>query len=111
MNIKKGDIVVIRRGKDRGTPDKPRTGKVLHVFPIKNRLIVEGVNIIGRHSRPTRRNPKGGIVKKEAPIHRSKVALFCKSCSAPTKVSYKVIEETEGKKSKIRLCRKCGEAI
>jgi large subunit ribosomal protein L24 len=111
MNIKKGDIVVIRRGKDRGTPDKPKTGKVLHVFPAKNRLIIEGVNIIGRHSRPSRRNPKGGIVRKEAPIHRAKVALFCRSCSAPTKVSYKILEETEGKKTKIRLCRRCGEAI
>jgi large subunit ribosomal protein L24 len=111
MNIKKSDIVVIRRGKDRGTPDKPKTGKVLHVFPEKNRMIVEGVNIIGRHSRPSRRNPKGGIVRKEAPIHRSKVALFCKTCSAPTKISYKMIEETEGKKSKLRICRKCGEAI
>ncbi|MCX6826976.1 MAG: 50S ribosomal protein L24 [candidate division Zixibacteria bacterium] len=111
MNIKKGDIVVIRRGKDRGTSDKPKTGKVLHVFPSKNRLIIEGVNLMARHTRPSRRNPKGGIVRKEAPIHRAKVALFCKSCSAPTKVSYKILEETEGKKTKIRLCRKCGEAL
>jgi len=111
MNIKKGDIVVIRRGKDRGTADKPKTGRVLHVFPVDNRLIVEGTNMIGRHSRPSRRNPKGGIVRKEAPIQRANVALFCKTCSAATKVSYKVVEETEGKKSKFRLCRKCGEAI
>ncbi|MEW6014801.1 MAG: 50S ribosomal protein L24 [Candidatus Zixiibacteriota bacterium] len=111
MNIRKGDIVVIRRGKDRGTVEKPRTGKVLHVFPGSNRLIIEGVNIIARHSRPTRRNPKGGIVRKEAPIHRANVALFCKACSAPTRISHKVIEDTDGKKSKVRLCRRCGEAL
>jgi large subunit ribosomal protein L24 len=111
MNIKKGDIVAIRRGKDRGSPDKPKTGRVLHVYPSENRLLVEGVNIIARHARPTRRNPKGGIVRKEAPVHRSIVALFCKSCSAATKVSYKVVEETDGKKIKLRLCRKCGEAL
>jgi large subunit ribosomal protein L24 len=111
MNIKKDDVVVVRRGKDRGTPDKPKTGKVLHVFPGTNRLIIEGVNIISRHSRPTRRNPKGGIIRKEGPIHRSNVALFCKSCSGPAKISYKVVQETGGTRKKVRYCRKCGEAI
>ena len=57
MRIKKGDIVVIRRGKDRGAGDKPRTGKVLHVFTKNNRLIVESINMINRHTRPTRTNP------------------------------------------------------
>jgi large subunit ribosomal protein L24 len=110
MRIKKGDTVVIRRGRDRGDADKPKTGKVLHVFPGRNRLIVEGVNLISRHTRPTQKNPKGGVVRKEAPIHRSNVALYCKSCNAATKISFKVIDE-EGRTSKIRLCRKCGEAI
>jgi large subunit ribosomal protein L24 len=111
MNIKKNDTVIIRRGRDRGTADKPKTGRVLHVFPAKHRLIVEGVNMIGRHTRPNRQNPKGGIVRKEGTIHRSNVALFCKTCAGATKVSFKVIDEAEGKKSKIRLCRKCGESI
>ena len=110
MNIKKGDTVVVRRGKYRGRPDKPKTGKVLHVFPVENRLIIEGVNIISRHTKPTQKNPKGGIVKKESTINRSNVALFCKGCSAPTKVSYKILEEG-GRKKKIRFCRKCGEAL
>jgi len=111
MRIKKGDTVVIRRGKYRSREEgKYKTGKVLHVFPASNRLIVEGVNMISRHTRPSQSNPKGGIVKKEAPIHRSNVALFCKSCSAPTRISYKVLEG-DGRKEKIRLCRKCGEAI
>jgi large subunit ribosomal protein L24 len=111
MNIKKDDIVVIRRGKDRGTPDKPRTGKVLAVFPSSNRLIVEGINLIGRHTRPSQKNPKGGIVKKEAPIHRSNVALYCKSCSAPAKISQKVLAESDGARRKVRYCSRCGESI
>jgi large subunit ribosomal protein L24 len=112
MNIKKGDMVVVRRGKYRSQePGKYKTGKVLHVFPGSNRLIIEGVNLISRHTKPSQRNPKGGIVRKEAPIHRSNVALFCRSCSAPTKVSFKVLEETVGQNRKVRFCRKCGEAI
>ncbi len=110
MRIKKGDTVVIRRGRDRGTADKLKTGKVLHVFPGRDRVIIEGINLMKRHTRPTQRNPKGGVVIKEAPIHRSNIALFCKSCDAPTKISFKVID-SDDKSSKIRLCRKCGEAI
>jgi large subunit ribosomal protein L24 len=83
---------------------------VLHVFTKTNRLIVEGVNMISRHSRPTRQNPKGGIVRKEAPIHRSNVAFYNKSISAPTKVSHKIIEDG-GKATKIRICRKTGEQL
>jgi len=112
MNIKKGDTVVVRRGKYRSREKgKYKTGKVLHVFVHSNRLIIEGVNLISRHTRPSQKNPKGGIVKKEAPISRSNVALFCRSCSAPTKVSFKILAETDGSNKKIRLCRKCGEAI
>lgn len=112
MNIKKGDIVVIRRGKYRSRElGKHKTGKVLHVFPKSNRLIVEGINMISRHTRPSQKSPKGGIIKKEAPIQRSNVALFCRSCSAPTKVGFKILEESDGTKTKIRLCRKCGEAM
>lgn len=110
MNIKKGDIVAILAGRDRSTGGKLKTAKVLAVFPRNNRLIVEGVNMISRHTQPTQRNPKGGIVRKEATIHRSNVALYCKTCSVPTKVSYKVMS-AEGKKKKVRICRKCGEAI
>ena len=110
MRIKKGDTVVILTGRDRGTSEKPKTGKVLAVFPESNRLIVEGVHLISRHTRPTQRNPKGGIVRKESTIHRSNVAIFCKTCNAPTKVGYKMLEESESNK-KLRICRKCGEAI
>jgi len=105
MNIKKGDTVYIRRGKDRG-----KTGKVLHVSTKTNRLIIEGINMIARHSRPTQQNPKGGVVRKEGPVHRSNVAFYNKSISAPTKVSFKIIDDG-GKMSKIRICRKTGEQL
>lgn len=68
--IKKGDQVVVLSGKDRG-----RSGRVLRVMPKKDRLVVEGVNVIKRHTRPSQRNPKGGILEKEAPIHISNVKL------------------------------------
>ncbi|MBI3873061.1 MAG: 50S ribosomal protein L24 [candidate division Zixibacteria bacterium] len=68
--IKKGDVVLVIAGSDRG-----RSGRVLRVFPDKGRLVVEGVNMIKRHTRPSQRNPKGGIVEKEAPVHISNVKL------------------------------------
>jgi len=68
--IKKGDVVVVLAGSDKG-----KSGRVLRVYPSKDRLVVEGVNMIKRHTRPTQRNPKGGIVAKEAAIHVSNVKL------------------------------------
>lgn len=111
MRIKKGDIVAIIKGRDRVAGDKPKTGKVLAVFPHTNRLIVEGVHMISRHTRPTQKTPQGGIVKKETSIHRSNVAIYCKTCSAPTKIAYKVLGDDAGKEKKQRICRKCGEAL
>jgi len=107
MRIKKGDSVLVIAGDDRG-----KTGKVLKVFPDKNRAIVEGVNFIKRHSRQTRRAQKGGIIEKEAPVNVSNLLVFCSKCSSPTKVSFKVLQgETGEKPSKVRICRKCGEII
>lgn len=107
MNIKKGDTVYIVSGNDRG-----KTAKVLHVFPDRNRLIVEGVNMIKRHSRPTQRNRKGGIITKEGTIHRSNVKVYCGSCSSPTRVSHRVVEAKGSKgKAKIRCCRSCGAEL
>ena len=67
-HVKKGDVVLVLSGADKG-----KSGRVLRVIPDKDRVVVEGVNMIKRHSRPTQRNPKGGIVEKEAPIHISNV--------------------------------------
>lgn len=107
MRIKKGDSVLVIAGDDRG-----KMGKVLKVFLDKNRAIVEGVNFIKRHTRQTRRVQKGGIIEKEAPVHISNLLVYCTKCSSPTRVSFKVLEgEGEGKSSKVRICRKCGEII
>ncbi len=106
MNIKKGDMVTIISGNQKG-----KVGKVLHVDPVKNRLIVEGVHMIKRHARPTRQNPKGGIITKEAPINRSNVKLHCSSCNSPTRAGSKILDIKGSKVTKTRFCRKCGAEL
>ncbi|MCG9967859.1 50S ribosomal protein L24 [Pelotomaculum terephthalicicum JT] len=102
IHVRKGDTVLVVTGKSAG-----KKGKVLEVIPAKNKLIIEGVNIVKRHSKPTQKLPQGGILEKEAPIHSSNVMLFCNKCNTPTRVGKKVLENGE----KERVCKKCGEAI
>lgn len=102
VHVRKGDTVVVITGKYAG-----RKGKVLSVDPQKSRVIVEGVNIVKRHTRPTRQLSQGGIVEKEAPIHSSNVMLWCGRCERPTRVGRRVLENGR----KVRYCKKCGEAI
>jgi large subunit ribosomal protein L24 len=102
-NIKKGDTVVVIAGDDKDVK-KPRT--VLEVIIDKGRVVVEGVNIITKHTKPSARNTKGGIVKKEAPIHISNVMLWDAKAGAPAKI--KRVRE-EGKL--VRISKKSGEAI
>lgn len=102
-NIKKGDSVVVIAGDDKDLK-KPR--KVLSVIVDKGRIVVEGVNIITKHSKPSARNTKGGIIKKEAPIHISNVMLWDAKTSAPTKVKR---SREEGKL--VRIAKKSGEVI
>src|ERR1700752_652354 len=86
--IKKNDEVFILRGKDRG-----KTGRVLIVNPKDQKVVVEGIQMIKRHTRPNpQRNIKGGIVEKEAPIHISNVAIVCKNCKELTRLGSKVLE-------------------
>ncbi len=107
MKIRKNDNVIVIAGNARG-----KTGKVLKVFPDKDRIIVEGVNIIKRHTRPSQRNPQGGIVQKEAPIHVSNVMLLDPKTNQPTRVGMKVIkDETTGKKSRVRVAKATGETF
>lgn len=101
MNIRKGDTVLVIRGKYKGV-----RGKVLRAMPRENRLIVERVNLQKKHQRPTKDLPQGGIIEREGPINRSAVMLVCPACSRPIRVGYKFVD---GKK--VRYCRKCGEAI
>ena len=89
MKIRKNDMVVITTGKDSG-----KRGRVLRVLPVKNRLIVEGVNLIKRHTRPNpQKNIKGGIVEREASIHVSNVMLIDPDSSQPTRVGFRVYDD------------------
>jgi large subunit ribosomal protein L24 len=97
--IRRNDTVVVTAGKDSG-----KRGRVLKVLPVENRLIVEGVNIIRRHTRPNpQRNVKGGIVEREAALHASNVQLVCPECGARTRIGHRVLNDGR----KIRICRKC----
>jgi len=97
--IRKNDNVLVITGKNRGA-----RGRVLRIDPAKNRLIVEGVNIIKRHTKPNpQKNIKGGVVEREASIHASNVQLVCPECGKQTRVGRKVL----GDGRKVRICRKC----
>ena len=101
--IRRNDQVVVTAGKDNG-----KRGRVLRVLPLKNRLIVEGVNMIKRHTRPNpQRNIKGGIVEREASLHASNVQLVCPECGKMTRVGRRVL----GDGRKVRVCRKCDGVV
>jgi len=96
--IRKGDSVIVVSGKGKG-----RKGKVLKIDPKKQRLIVESVNLLKRATKPTKNNPKGGIIQKESPVHISNVMLICSSCSKPTRPGHLIAKDG----TKVRICRKC----
>lgn len=100
-SIRTGDRVAVLAGKDKG-----KQAKVLAVFPHKERVVVERVNLVKKATRPTQRNMKGGILEIEAPIHVSNVALVCPKCSQPTRIGRK----REGG-TRVRVCKKCGNDI
>ena len=100
--IKKNDTVVALAGKDKG-----KIGKVLSVFPGRNRALVEGINLVKKHQRRAREEDKGGIVKKEASINLSNLAIFCKGCDRPTKVGFDVLKDG----TKTRFCKRCKEVF
>jgi len=102
VHVRKGDTALVITGKNAG-----KKGKVLSVIPDKSRVIIEGVNVIKRHSRPTQKVPQGGILQREAPVHSSNVMLFCNKCNSPTRVGKNILENGE----KVRICKKCGESI
>lgn len=105
MKIHKNDNVMVIAGNARG-----KSGKVLKVYPDKERIIIEGVNIIKRHTRPGQKNPQGGIVQREAPIHVSNVMLIDPKSNQVTRVGMKVVkDETTGKKRRMRVARATGE--
>lgn len=100
--IRRNDQVIVTTGRDRG-----KRGRVIKVIPEKNRLIVEGVNIVKRHTRPNpQRNIKGGILEREAPLHASNVQIVCPECGKMTRVGHRI----QGDR-KVRICRKCEGVI
>lgn len=101
LRIKKGDTVYVNAGNDKG-----KTGKVLTVIPAKDRVIVEGVNVVSKHTKPNAKQPQGGIIKQEAGIHVSNVQLIDPAQNKQTRVGYKFVD---GKK--IRYAKKSGEEI
>jgi large subunit ribosomal protein L24 len=100
-HVKKNDLVIVQTGKDKG-----KTGKVLRIAKKKDRLIVEKVNMIKRHVKPSQKT-KGGVIEKESLIHVSNVMIFCEKCSKPVRTGKKILED--GKK--VRFCKKCNEVI
>ncbi len=102
MQIRRNDSVIVISGKERG-----KTGKVLRVHREENSVIIERVNLVKRHTKPRGPQQPGGIVEKEAAIDASNVMILCDKCNAPVRVGRKML--SDGKK--IRICRRCKEAL
>ncbi|MBM4404191.1 MAG: 50S ribosomal protein L24 [Candidatus Cloacimonetes bacterium] len=101
LRIKKGDYVVVLSGDDKG-----KKGRVLKAFPKDKKVIVEKVNMIKKHTKPSQRNPQGGIVSKEAPVYASKVMLFSDKLNTVTKPVF-----VQREKKRIRVCKKTGDEL
>jgi large subunit ribosomal protein L24 len=98
MKLRKGDEVQVTTGKDRG-----RRGEITRVFPEDGRVIVDGINLVKKHQKPTRATMQGGIIDKEMPIQVSNVSIWCGDCKKATRIGYRFDNG-----AKIRICRKCG---
>ena len=102
LGIRKDDTVIVTLGKEKG-----KRGRVLVVTPAKDGILVERVNLVKRHMKPSKRYQQGGIIEKEAPVKISNVMLVCPKCDKPVRFGNKVLET--GKK--VRVCKKCKEVI
>jgi large subunit ribosomal protein L24 len=102
MNIRKDDTVQVLTGDDKG-----RTGRVLRVLTDKGKVVVEGINRVYKHMKPSRRNPQGGRLSKEMPVDVSNVALFCPNCRRGVRVARRINDDG----SKDRACKKCGRSL
>ena len=100
--VRKGDRVVVIAGKDRG-----KSGKVLQVSRERWRVTIEKINMIKRHTRPTRQMQQGGIIEREGKLHISNVMLICSKCARGVRVGHQILED----KKKVRICRRCGEFL
>ena len=99
VDIKKDDMVKVLQGKDRG-----KEGEVMRAFPAEGKVIVDGVNVVKKHQKPTRSTMQGGIIDKDMPLPAAAVALMCPACGKPTRIGFR--RDDQGRK--VRVCRKCG---
>lgn len=106
MLIRRGDTVVVIKGSD-AAADHSTIAKVLQVFPEKNKVLVEGVNLVWRHVRPSRRNPRGGRIQKEMPISVANVMLYCPTCQRGVRVGRRYLPDG----TKERYCKKCKNSL
>ena len=102
FSLKKNDLVMVISGKEKG-----KSGRILRVFPQKNRVLIEKINFVKRHTRPSGQMRQGGILEKEAHIHISNVMIVCEKCNLPIRFGKKILDD--GKK--VRVCKKCGEVL
>ncbi len=101
MKIKKGDLVRVIYGKDKG-----KEGKVEKVYPTKNLVLIQGINLYKKHIKKSEKIPQGAIVSIPRPLDASKVMVICKSCQKPSRVGYQIKKD-----NKIRICKKCGSQL
>jgi len=104
MHVHKNDTVLVISGNSRG-----KSGKVLRVVPDKEKVLVEGVNVRKRHTRPSAKMPSGGILEREMPVHSSNVMVVCPKCNKASRVGYATVAATAGRKQKMRVCKNCNE--
>ncbi len=102
MHVKKDDLVQVIAGKEKG-----KSGKVVRVLPERGQVMVESLNVVKRHTRPTRGGAQGGIVEKEAPLDASNVQILCKACNKPARTGIRLLEDG----SKVRFCKKCNDIL
>ncbi|GBE36241.1 50S ribosomal protein L24 [bacterium BMS3Bbin07] len=102
LKIKKSDKVIVISGKEKG-----KQGRILSIMPKKNRVIIERVNMIKRHMKPSRQYSQGGIIEKEGTLHISKIMLVCPRCQKPSRISNHILDDGR----KVRLCKRCKEVI
>lgn len=102
IDIKKNDRVMVIAGKDKG-----KSGRVIRVLPGKNQLMVEKINFIKRHTKPTQKLKHGGVIEKESPINASNVKLLCPKCDKATRIAHRILQDGKN----LRYCKSCGEAL
>ncbi|MEW6419639.1 MAG: 50S ribosomal protein L24 [Nitrospirota bacterium] len=102
QSIRKNDTVVVITGREKG-----KKGRVLSVYPSKSRILIERINMIRKHMKPSKKYTQGGIIEKESPLHISNVMLICPKCNKPTTISSTFLQDGR----KVRVCKKCSEVM